>query len=77
MNDKELLQNAMNARPVLGYVVRRPGGGYLTANRFRDGANKLCALWSPVLNQAMIYKRQSQAQKAADRWGGEVETLYS
>lgn len=77
MNDKERLQNAMNARPVLGYVVRKQTGGYLTPNRFRDGANKLCALWSPVLNQATIYKRQSQAQKAADRWGGNAEMLYS
>lgn len=77
MNDKELLQNTMNARPVLGYVVRKSSGGYLTPDRFRDGANKLCAQWSPVLNQATIYKRQSQARKAADRWGGEVETLYS
>lgn len=75
MNDKERLQNA---RPVLGYVVRKQGnGGYLTPERLRDGANNLCALWSPNLGQSMIYKRQSQAQKAANRWGGEVEALYS
>lgn len=76
MNDKERLQNAMNARPILGYVVKGLNGGYLAPERFRDGAYKLNARFTPVLNQATIYKQKSRAQKAADRWGGNVETLY-